>query len=159
MNDMKQYYLENDLRATRALLAARIWYGPGEPVWPKLWGGHKMTPSSKPVKVEKPIREFVVNPDNITPMVYIAAAASVAGADLVDILMKDRTPKAVAARRAAIIAIWDAFPTYGVTKIARVFNCDHSTISHALRKDRPPKIIEAVQKIKNLIAGKLSHAQ
>ena len=158
MNDMRTYYLENDLRATRALLAAGIWYGPGKPVWPKLWDGHRMTKSAQPVKIAKPLRQLVVDKENVTPVVYIAAAANLAGVDTVDLMVKNRTPPVVAARRAAIIAIWENFPTWGVTRIARLFDCDHSTISHALRKDRSPKIMEAAQKINNLIAEKLSHA-
>lgn len=161
MENMNLYYAENNLRATKALLAAKIWYGPGAPVWPVLEEKVVCKQSVKyaePVRLVRTNRNYVLNPENITPMAYISAAAELGGVTVASLMVKDRRPTTVFYRRAAIICIWDNFPAYGVSRIGRIFDCDHSTISHALTgKTRPPTLDQLVKDINNLIAERLNH--
>lgn len=156
-DNMANWAAENNRRAVQALLDAKIWYGPGTPVWPTVQTLRGAKTRANRVVVAQPSRHFVVDPDNITPQVYIAAAAQVTGISMMDLLLKNRTPPVVSARRAAIITIWQHFASYGVSKIARLFDCDHSTISHALRKERSTQLNRDILAINALIKEKLNH--
>ena len=156
-DNMANWAAENNRRAVQALLDAKIWYGPGTPVWPTVQTLRTAKSRADRVVKVQPSRKFVVDPNRITPSVYIAAAAQVTGVSVMDLLMKNRTPPVVSARRAAIITIWENFPSQGVAAIGRLFSSDHSTISHALRKERSSQLNRDIAGINALIKERLNH--
>lgn len=55
-----------------------------------------------------------------------------------EVISKSRTRGLAAVRHGAILAVKEAFPTYSTPMIGKIFQRDHTTIVHALKKGSRP---------------------
>lgn len=78
----------------------------------------------------------ILDPEQIArePKRIIARVAAAFGFTCADIVGDRRTHDVVRARFAAIAAVREAHPDWSTTKLGQVFNRDHTSILHAIRK-------------------------